>query len=79
MRIPKMRPDTVPNNGPSKGPVRLECRTLEKVIAAWSSWDRINYEDEKARRSAVQMAIKAMLMLLGLLLVFGSVIAGSPV
>ncbi len=29
-----MSPDTVPNNGPSKGPVRLECRTLEKVIAA---------------------------------------------
>ncbi len=34
---------------------------------------------EKARRSAVQIAIKAMVMLLRLLLVFGPVIAGSPV
>jgi hypothetical protein len=55
-----MKPEIVPNNGPSNGAVKLESKMLENVIDA--EVPRMGYAGmmELARRSAVQMAIRAM-------------------
>jgi hypothetical protein len=76
MRNPKIKPLMVPNKGPSNGPVRLECRTLEKVIAAGVPGIGYIIKSEKARRSAVQTVIKAILILVSRLLFFGLVTGG---
>lgn len=56
---PNRKPATEPFRGPSKGAVKLESNTLDKVICA--GVPGIGYKVKKtiADRTAVQMAIKA--------------------
>jgi hypothetical protein len=55
-----MKPDAIPYKGPSSGAVKLESKTLEKVIEAGVPGIGYTIKRELARRSAVHIAIRAM-------------------
>jgi len=57
---PNQKPATEPFSGPSKGAVKLESNTLDKVI--WADVPGIGYKLKNTitDRTAVQMAIKAI-------------------
>ena len=60
---PKINPETVPYKGPNRGAVKLESKTLEKVIE--TPTPGIGYIIKKLtdNRRAVQIAINAIFML----------------